>query len=336
MIAGAALSAWLADSAAQRRSVQGIEAFAAKWSRHPLMTDLERELETLGESDPQAILAAATRFFDRVGDLDELMLDMIRAAAADPYFRPNLNPVFSEIQAGLLLHNSPSLSLVVGVSGADMLAAKKAGPRGATSVAFTGQLSLYRFVKAGGATFSFWEAPRITDSFVADQAGKCRLVGRRRIEDGEDLVLDGSCESFVIEHATSDIVYFQAIVRAGAAPLTVEYDSSNHGFVSASSTDEASSRLQLLVSLLRAMDREDAIPLIEETLASPHFYTRWHVMRELLAMDAAAALPALRRLAAGDPHPEVRAAAQQTLTLFFEAEDHVEAMPSQGDVQCRA
>ena len=43
-------------------------------------------------------------------------------------------------------------------------------------------------------------------------------------------------------------------------------------------------------------------------------------MRELLALDAEAALPDLRRLAEQDPHPEVRAAASQTLRLFFEVE----------------
>ena len=80
----------------------------------------------------------------------------------------------------------------------------------------------------------------------------------------------------------------------------------------------------MMVSLLRVMEREDALPLIAEALDSPHFYTRWHIMRELLAMDAEAALPPLRRMAADDPHPEVRAAARQTLDLFFadeEAED---------------
>jgi hypothetical protein len=69
------------------------------------------------------------------------------------------------------------------------------------------------------------------------------------------------------------------------------------------------------------MDRGDAIPEITGLLESPHFYTRWHIMREFLAMDAAAALPHLRRMAAGDPHPEVRAAAGQTLALFFGHEE---------------
>ena len=334
MIAGAALSAWLADPAAQQRSLDAVEKCAKEWGRHPLMTELERELSGLPKPMPEAILAAATRFLDRTGDISDLMRDLVRTARTNPYFRPPFHPVSSEIHTGLLLYHNPSLSIALGVTGADMLAAKKAGPRGATSVAFTGQLCLYRFVKAGGATIAFWEAPRITDTFVAGEAGKCRLTGRRRIRDGEDVVMDGSYQSFVIEHATSDMVYFQAIVRAGAAPLTAEYDSNSRGFVSASSTDETSSRVQMMVSLLRAMDRDDALPLIEESLNSPHFYTRWHIMRELLAMDADAALPALRRMAANDPHPEVRAAAQQTLTLFFA--DEVEAVAPQGDAQCRA
>jgi HEAT repeat protein len=76
----------------------------------------------------------------------------------------------------------------------------------------------------------------------------------------------------------------------------------------------------MMVSLLRVMEREDALPLMIEALDSPQFYTRWHVMREMLALDAEGALPSLRRLAASDPHPEVRAAASQTLRLFFEEE----------------
>jgi hypothetical protein len=186
-------------------------------------------------------------------------------------------------------------------------------------------------MKAGGATISFWEAPPITDTFLASQAGKCRLTGRRRLEDGEEIVIDGRYQSFIIEHAESDMLYFQAIARTGAAPLAAEYDSKSLTFIGASSTDEASSRVQMMVSLLRTMERDDALPLIEEALASPHFYTRWHIMRELLAMDADAALPALRRMAANDAHPEVRAAARQTLELFFE-----DAAPPREELTCRA
>lgn len=335
MIPGDALAAWLADPAAQQRSLNGVEACAEKWGRHPITRDLDRELGAMEELRPDAILAAAQRFIDRGDDISEIMADLIRKSKADPFFRPPFHPITSEIHTGLLLYNSPVLSIVLAVTGADMLAAKKAGPRGATSVAFTGQLNYYRFLKSGGATIAFWEAPKITDTFVAAEAGQCRLVERRAIADGDDLLMDGAWQSFVIEHATSDMVYYQVIVRPGAAPVTAEYDSASHDLIGASSTDEASSRVQLMVSLLRAMEREDALALIEESLNSPQFYTRWHIMREYLAMDADAALPALRRMAANDPHPDVRAAAQQTLTLFFDDQAEAAGEP-QGDVQCRA
>ena len=51
-------------------------------------------------------------------------------------------------------------------------------------------------------------------------------------------------------------------------------------------------------------------------------------MRELLALDAGAAHPHLLRMAQVDPHPEIRAAASQTLDLFF-------ADPAE-EIACRA
>lgn len=334
MISGAAMKAWLADREAQNRSHEGVEAVARRWGRSALMTQLERELTELPARTPHAVLDAARRFLDKTGDIEALMGDLIATSRADSFFRPPFHPISSEIHTGLLLFHSDDLSMALGVTGMEMLAAKKAGKRGATSLGFTGLLTMFRYVKAGGAIVSFWEAPPIGDNFVASEAGKARFVERRRIEDGEEIVIDGRYQSFVIEHASSDMVYFQALVRTGGAPLAAEYDSGSLSLIGASSTDEASSRIQMMVSLLRAMERDDAFALIEETLnASPHFYTRWHIMREMLAMDADAALPALKRMAQSDPHPEIRAAARQTLDLFF---TEASAADDKGDALCRA
>lgn len=331
MIAGEALAAWLADPEAQLRSYRGVDDCARRWSRHPLMTETERALVSLEERTPEAVLGVARAFMDRTGDIDALMHELLASSAADPFFRPPFQPMSSDIHNAFLLYHHPDLSIALGATGVDMLAAKKAGPRGATSIGFTGVTTLFRYLRAGGATISFWEAPPITDLFDASRAGHARLVGRRRIEDGEEIVVDGRHQSFIIDHATSDIVFFQALVRVGAAPVAVEYDSKSLAFIGASSTDETSSRIQMMVSVLRTMDREDAVPLIVEALDSPYFSERWHIMRELLALDAGAALPHLRRMAGGDPHPEVRAAAQRTLELFF-ADEPAPA----GDAQCPA
>jgi hypothetical protein len=333
MIASAALAAWLADRDAQQLSHDAVEACARHWGRQPLMTELQRQLSALENPTTEQVLDAARSFMDRDADIALLVDDLIATSATDPFFRPPFHPVSSDIHTGMLLFHHSDLSIALGLTGVDSLAAKKAGPRGATSIGFTGLTLMFRYLKAGNATVSFWEADPITEGFVASQAGKARLVERRKLRDGEEIVVDGRYQSFIIEHAETDILYYQAMVRPGSAPLATEYDSKSLSFIGASSTDEASSRVQMMVSLLRAMDRTDTLALIEESLASPHFYTRWHIMREYLAMDAEAALPALRRMAAGDQHPEVRAAAEQTLAMFFADEP---AQADQGELQCRA
>ncbi|MGZ8311546.1 MAG: HEAT repeat domain-containing protein [Allosphingosinicella sp.] len=335
MIPGAALGQWLADRDAQNRSVELVDASARKWSAQPLISQLERELVENPDYTPEQLIDAARRFMDRTSEVDGLMRDLIASSRNDPYFRPPFHPLSSEVHNSLLLYHHPSLSISLGVTGVEMLAAKKTGRRGRASINFTGYVTLLRFLKAGNATLSFWEADPIDDNFSAAQAGACRLVERRRIRDGEEFVIDVRRRSYVIEHAEDDILFFQAVARAGCAPVGVEYDSDTLQCIGATSTDEASSRLQMMVSLLRSMEREDAFPLFEQALASPLFYTRWHVMREMLAMDADAARPALQLMAEADPHPDVRAAAQQTLDLFF-ADDGAADDALQGETACRA
>jgi hypothetical protein len=331
MIAGEALAAWLASPEAQGRSYKGVHDCAQKWAAHPLVTGTDRALAALEDKAPEAVLGVARAFLDHMEDIDALMGELLASSAGDPFFHPPFHPMSSDIHDAFLLYHNSDLSIALGATGVDMLAAKKAGPRGATSIGFTGVTTLYRFLRAGGATLSFWEAPPITDLFDSSRAGKVRLVERRAIHDGEEMVVDGRHQSFIIDHASSDMILLQALVRVGAAPVAIEYDSKTMSFIGASSTDEVSSRVQMMVSVLRTMGREDAVPLIVAALDSPHFYARWHIMRELLALDADAALPHLRRMAESDPHPEVRATAQQTLQLFFADES-----ASAGDVQCPA
>ncbi|HEV2746347.1 MAG TPA: HEAT repeat domain-containing protein [Allosphingosinicella sp.] len=262
------------------------------------------------------MLAAAERLMRRTGDIRRLVRELI-GEARDPFFQPPFLVLTSDIASGIMLYDDENVTISVGVTGADALAAKKSGERGPASIHFNGLRTVFHFLKAGGATLSFWEAPPIADHPGGGEGARCRLVERRRIDDGERVALDGRTQSFVIEHATSDIVCIQAAVHAEGAPLAVEYDCRSLEFVGASSTDEGTSRVQMMVSLIRAMDRRDAAPVLEELLAGSDFYTRWYIMRELLALDAEAALPGLRRMAATDAHPEVRDAAAATLATFF-------------------
>src|SRR4029079_12457721 len=134
------------------RSYNGVDGFAQKWGRHPLMTETERALVSLAERTLEAVLGVARAFMERTDDLDALMGELLASSAADPFFRPPFQPMSSDIHNALLLYHHPDLSIGLGVSGVDMLAAKKAGPRGATSIGFTGVTALFRYLRAGGAT----------------------------------------------------------------------------------------------------------------------------------------------------------------------------------------
>lgn len=323
MIPSPAFATWLADRNAQRASLARVQSKAAKWGRDPFMAQLERKLSELDRPTPETVLELADEFMNDTSAMHRLLDDMIAGSHADPFFRPPFHSLSSTVHTALLLFDNPLLSIALGIVGVDKLAAKKLGHGGKGSIGFSGLVTKFRYLKAGGATLSFWEADPLGDDFVASQAGSARFAGQRQLQDGDELVSDGRRESFVIEHASTDMVYFQAAVRAGRAPVTAEYDRETLQFLGTSSTDEASSRVQIMASVLRVMDRDDALPLMEGQLADTHFYSRWHLMREMLALDAEAALPALKRMAAGDPHPEVRAAATRTLLAFFSDEEEV-------------
>ena len=318
MQAGVELASWLSDPAPRAAAQDRAAAFTARWTAHPLFAGLDQSLR--GAETAPLVLAAAQHFMSRLGDIDELIADLIAEAGADPLFLPPLTSLITEISTGYVLFAHPKLTISLGVISPDGLAAKRIGASGTTAIPFTGMITTYRFLKSGGATMSFWEAEGADSDFTSDIDRSCRFAGRRQIEDGEALLMDGRRQSFVIEHMSGDMLCLQASVQVQAAPLAVDYDSRSLRYLGASSTDEASSRTQMMVTLLRLMDRADAMPVIAQGLESPHFYTRWHVMREMLALDAEAALPSLRRMADSDLHPEVRFAATQALSLFFEDE----------------
>jgi hypothetical protein len=317
MIVDESLAAWLGDKAWHSRTMALSIETSRKFRALPAFGRLEDGLSAAGAAGGRAVLEAARTFLEDDGAIESCIAALVDAAHSDPFFRPPLPTGSSEVHHGLLLFDQPSLTIFVSVASAEAVAAKRLARTGGASIVFPGKLSLYRFIKAGGATLSFWEAPEIEPGFSAAGSGRCLRVDRRRLNDGEIFALDGRRESFVVDHAQSDMVYLHAATPLDSAPLTVEYDCDSFEFVGASSTDEASSRAQMMLTLLRTMDRRDAAPVFEAMLGSPHFYTRWAAMRDFLALDSERALPHLQRMAEGDEHPEVREAASETLAIIF-------------------
>ena len=224
MIVGHALANWFADPAAQAGSVAAIKAFGDGFARQPALTALDRELAEVAEGDADGVLAAARKFLDDEEGIRACVRAMVGPALCDPWFYPGLRRASSDVHHGLVLFERPRLTVLLGIVAPDALAAKRTFRAGPASVTFGGQRTIFRFLRAGGARLSFWEAPPIDGGFTAAASGRCRRVGRRRIEDGETVVLDGRRAE--LHHRACGLRHRLSprLTPVGAAPLAVEYD----------------------------------------------------------------------------------------------------------------
>jgi hypothetical protein len=314
MIVSDTLRKWTRDRAAQRETQANVDAFGRDWGRGPVHRRFDDAMASLpADATAEQVAGTIRLLFADHGWVDVLVSSLARRMLADPFFDPPFGNLNNDVMAGLLVFEDQRVSIAAGVTSALQLAAKKDRPRGATSVGFSGQLNLLKFVKAGGATLSFWDAPEIGPGFTAAEAGRCRRAGARRIDDGEILTVDGRRQSYVIEGLTGSMVVLQATIATGQAPLSVEYDSETGAYLGCSATGDTSSRIQMITTLLRKLDHQAAFPAIAAFLDHADFFVRWHVMKELLGLDAEAALPHLKRMAATDPHPDPRRAARAVL-----------------------
>lgn len=274
------------------------------WRDHRARRALRARLDEIGAGgDEEAPSAIATLF--ATGDMvAPLIADLVAAMAREPFFDPPSAVIRDEVQHGIVLIDHPLALLSLSVSSADAIMARKAKQRGVGSIGMSGSVSVIRFHRAGGAVLRFWSADGPT----------CRAErARHRCRDGDVIVIDGCSRGYAIESCTSDIVMLRATLKPGRGVLRHEYDARSERLIGLASNDEAASRSQMLLTLLRLCGRRDAAERFRDAIeAEPHFL-RWHAMREYLALDGAAALPWLARMAESDPHDEVRDAARATL-----------------------
>ena len=307
------LQDWLADRGRQARTQEKVDGFARDWGRGPIQQAFARALAQLPSQSAEAVAEAARTLLADDGWVDRLIGSLVAPMRADPFFDPPFRAMRSDIHSGLIVFEDEHMSVAAGVTHIAELAAKKVAKRGATSIGFSGRLSVLKFVKAGGARISLWEAPPITSAFSAANAGRCTRTGELQLADGDILTIDGRFQGYVIEQARANLLVLQAEIARDAAPLSVEYDSATFAYVGCSATRDGASRIQMITTLLRRLGCDAAFPTLAGFLDHPDFFVRWHVMRELLGIDAEAALPHLKRMAARDPHDDVRRAARAVL-----------------------
>jgi hypothetical protein len=313
MAAGHDLQHWLSDAERQRATRRAVDGFAQRWNAGAVQHRFEEAFATLPAQTAEAVADAAAALFADEAWVDVLIAGLTAELAVDPYFEPPFRAINSDIHSGLIVFEDERVTIAAGVTGALQLAAKKNTPRAGTSIGFTGRMTVLKFVKAGDAVLSFWEAPEITPAFTAADAGRCRPAGERRLADGDILVIDGRRQGYVIERARASLLVLQAEINLDQAPVSVEYDSATLGYAGCSANGDGASRIQMIATLLRKLGGEGAFEAMAPFLDHSDFFVRWHVMREMLGVDGERALPHLRRMAARDPHREPRRAARAAL-----------------------
>jgi hypothetical protein len=304
---------WFASRAAQRGTQERVRDCAGRWAHGPVHAGFDAAMAALPSETAEAAAEAVVALFLDDAWLDALIESLSAYLCADPYFEPPFPPINTEVHQGLIVFQDPRLTIAAGATAIGQLAARKSRPRGATSVGLTGRMTVFKFVKAGDARISLWEAPPLGADFSAPRAGRCVRTGERRLADGQILIIDGRRESYVIEHARSNLLILQAEIMLDQAPVSVEFDSATGRYVGCSANGDAASRIQMLTTLLRKLEAPQAFSAIADFIDHEDFFIRWHVMRELIGVDLEAALPLLRAMAVGDPHPEPRRAARALL-----------------------
>lgn len=153
--------------------------------------------------------------------------------------------------------------------------------------------------------------------FTAYAAARCHSRPPRALRQGETLRLDTARQGITLVGAGADALILQLTVQP-PSPLPIRtYDVASGRLIHVSASRRDSSFRAMALTLLRHLGRTDAAPLFAAETASEDFAARWNAMRELVALDSAAARPLLEAMAATDPHPEVRRAAAATQALIF-------------------
>ena len=173
------------------------------------------------------------------------------------------------------------------------------------------------FILKGAIRYRVWEVDPFDDSTDMASYEPNMRVGEPRLLEAGEVLREGDFMS--VEYLPHDeptlLVHTQ--MMSGTAPLDISCSLTSRTLVRVAAPESRLSRYQMIATLMRILERDDAFDLVATLLAEPYHFLRWHGMRELIGLDAERALPLLQKMAETDPQPAVRRAAQLTLDEFF-------------------
>lgn len=310
-----------ADAARRCARDRAAAGLAAKWrADDALPGGICAAIDEVADLSPdRAIARLAPRLADR-GWLRGRLEGALALLAADPFARPPLPLVGGgEGAGGLILVERGAVRLSLQLHSRESRAAPPA------AALFVPGAAAVHVVAGAGAMLHLHhvevDAGAASGQFTASTAARCHSDPPRALHAGETLILDTARSAFTVSgarpsDARGDVLLLELAVQP-PSPLPIRsYDIATGRLIHVSASRRDSSFRTMALALLRSFHRADAAPLFVEATHADDFAARWNAVRELVALDPAAARPRLGTMAASDPHPEIRRAAAATLALY--------------------
>ena len=256
--------------------------------------DLAAAVAAAQDAPVERAIAMIRPFLRDTGWFDALLIDGCAAMAGDPLHLP----AFRASRSGATRH------LILARTERIWLSATVIEPMEhvASRVHFSGRYSLCRPLNRAMQGDLF--------TLTGDRAV---AMGARTLTMGEMLELDERRETWRIHVDDAPLMLLRAQVAPPGPVRSRIHDGVAGAPVATAQADEGHARALMLLSLLRTQRRIDAAAQFFQALDTPLGGQRWAGMREYLALDTPAALPALRAMVDNDMDDAVRRLAAQTL-----------------------
>lgn len=275
------------DRAPQRRAQAAMVAACEAWRGEPGVADMLTELAEFGQGAPLEACPQLERMFTQPDVAEKVALALTgqfaRTLATTPLGHPPMRHGFNGSASTLLLAKAGRAQLV--------LQAREPGRHTIDAVTFSDGLR-YEAVLAGAARAAIvrrCEPAGIDAQLYEEALALCP---------GARLAFDCRGEALVLEEVTCRLVSLRLHRTASDPRPSTEHDRATGKLLQQTCGDLATSRREMMVTLLGRMSRPEAAPLLAEIAREPDDPSlRWQGLRECLALDTATGFAALSAIA---------------------------------------
>ncbi len=184
------------------------------------------------------------------------------------------------------------------------------------SVLFSGQRAYFKFLKAQNAIVTVWECDKFDDTSEFSQL-KCYEPKDITVSTGDIILVDGTYQSISFSKCDQTVVFLQGENLNADLGISVSFCARTRQFLSTYPTSKIALRTMAMTSVLKHLGKADGLTnLFDDTITGP-FYTRWHIMRELIAaLPADKALLEIKKFLQNEENPSVRRTAKATMEIL--------------------